>query len=70
MWDQIVAKHTFKFAITKIWEEIPTSMKTLSQYQSKNNDTGEFCLTLKGNDLKRLTVNCVTLHSCHAYHQS
>ena len=28
-------KHTFKFAITKILEEIPTSMKTLSYYQFK-----------------------------------
>ena len=28
-------KHTFKFAITRILEEIPTSMKTLSHYQFK-----------------------------------
>ena len=28
-------KHTFKFAITKIWEEIPTNIKTLSYYQFK-----------------------------------
>ena len=36
-------KHTFKFVITKILEEIPTSMKTLSYYQLKKN-TNEFCL--------------------------
>ena len=28
-------KHTFKFAITKIWEEIPTNIKTLCYYQFK-----------------------------------
>ena len=28
-------KHTFQFGITKIWEEIPTSTKTLSYYQFK-----------------------------------
>ena len=31
-------KHTFKFAITKILEEIPTSMKTLSYYQLKKKN--------------------------------
>ena len=29
------SKHTFKFATTKIWEEIPTNIKTLSYYQFK-----------------------------------
>ena len=28
-------KHTFQFGITKIWEEIPTNTKTLSDYQFK-----------------------------------
>ena len=28
-------KHTFKFSITKIWEEIPTNTKTLSYYKFK-----------------------------------
>ena len=28
-------KHTLKFAITKIWGEIPTNTKTLSYYQFK-----------------------------------
>ena len=28
-------KDAFKFAITKIWEEVPTNIKTLSYYQFK-----------------------------------
>ena len=28
-------KHTFKFAITKIWEATPTNIKTLSYFQFK-----------------------------------
>ena len=28
-------KHTFKFAITKTWEEIPTKIKTLSYHKFK-----------------------------------
>ena len=28
-------KHTFKFAITKTWEEIPTKIKTLSYHEFK-----------------------------------
>ena len=28
-------KHTFKFAITEIWEEIPTKIKTLSHHEFK-----------------------------------
>ena len=28
-------KHTFKFAVTKIWEETPTNIKTLSYFQFK-----------------------------------
>ena len=28
-------KHTFTFAITKIWEETPTNIKTLSYFQFK-----------------------------------
>ena len=30
-------KHTFKFAIAKIWEEIPTNVETLSYYQFKKS---------------------------------
>ena len=41
-------KHTFKFAITKTWEETPTNIKHLATSSSKN-DIKEFCLTLKGN---------------------
>ena len=26
-------KETFKFAVTKIWEKIPTNMKTLTLYR-------------------------------------
>ena len=33
---QIMA-NTFKFAITKIWEEIPTNIKHLATTSSKNN---------------------------------
>ena len=29
------SKHTFKFAITKTWEEIPTKIKTLSCHKFK-----------------------------------
>ena len=29
-------KHIFKFAITKIWEEIPNNIKTFRYYQFKN----------------------------------
>ena len=29
------SKHTFKFAITKTWEEIPTKIKTLSYHKFK-----------------------------------
>ena len=28
-------KDTFKFTITKIWEKVPTNIKTLSYYQFK-----------------------------------
>ena len=41
-------KHTFKFAITKIWEETPTNIKTVNYFQFKKQYK-RILLTLKGN---------------------
>ena len=50
-------KHTFRFAITKTWEEIPTEVKTLS-YHKFEREYKKFWLTPKVNNAKYR--NCFT----------
>ena len=42
-------KHTFRFAVTKTWDEIPTKIKTLSYYNFKKS-TNKFWSTPKVNN--------------------